>query len=151
MCSIFEFIFIYCTKINGHAGTALAGHLTRIKPIFNQKFIAMRKVLTAALIVFYFSLVGCATTKQVVQQDLPDNTPLAENGYRVLEQKLIEEYLAYANFDGVQQEEDGVVIYNTRDELEYQGKAQDTDARVLIIRCDFLIDMNNMQIYRISK
>jgi PBP1b-binding outer membrane lipoprotein LpoB len=111
----------------------------------------MTKVITAALIAICFLLVGCASMNQFSQQNEPTITPVAEDSYKMLEQKLIQDYLAHAKLDQIQQEEEEVVIYNTRDELEYQGKAQDTNARLMVLKGDFLINMNNMQIYLISK
>jgi hypothetical protein len=111
----------------------------------------MRKVITAALIAMCFLLVGCASMNQFSQQNDPTTSPVAEDGYKMLEQKLIYDYLAYAQLYQIQQEDEEVVIYNIRDELEYQGKALDTDARIMVLKGDFLITLNNMHIYLISK
>jgi hypothetical protein len=111
----------------------------------------MRKVIAAVLFVLCLLLIGCASINQLAQQNEPDNPALAEDNYKLLEQKLIEDYLAHADLDQIQQEEDEVVIYNVRDELEFRGKAQSTDAKIWVLKGDFLIDLNNIQIYRLSK
>lgn len=111
-----------------------------------------KKVCFMAFILTGFLLASCASVNQVAQQNSSDEKTIEVSGFDLLEQKLIEEYLAHTNLEQLQQEEEEeVLVYNLRDELEYQGKAKNTDARILILKGDFLIDMNNMQIYRINK
>jgi hypothetical protein len=111
----------------------------------------MRNAIAAVLILLCLFMIGCSSINQLTQQNDADKKAVALENYKLLEQKLIEDYLAQANLDQIQQEEDEVVIYNVRDELEFRGKAYTTDARLWVLKGDFLIDLNNIQIYRINK
>lgn len=109
----------------------------------------MAHTISTILFVICIIFTGCTSMQQVATQT--DDHPKFMTTDKSLESKLIEDYLAYADIDEMQQEEEKVVIYNTKDELEFQGTAEDTNARILMLKGDFLFDMDNLYIYRINK
>jgi hypothetical protein len=110
----------------------------------------MRKVLIATFVFVSFILASCASTNQLAQQN--SDSKLTNDGYKLLEQKLIEDYLANLYVDQLElMEEEEVMVYNLRNELEYQGKAINSDAKILIINGEKLIDIYNKHIYQINR
>lgn len=104
------------------------------------------KMITAVLLAA-LAISGCVSVK--VSNSV--STPPASGNYHDLEAALIEEYLHESALFAYNQESDEVVIYNQTDELEYAGKPESPDARLLILKGDLLFDARHTSVYRINR
>ena len=93
-------------------------------------------------------MIGCSPALQMNA----DSRAVTPAGYATLEQQLIEDYLALAN-PGADEEEAGgeVKVYNVVDRLEYEGTSEDEQARLFMLKCDFLFQIDQTAVYRLAK
>jgi len=91
---------------------------------------------------------GCASPKAALQEAAEE--PWLQTDFKQLETALIEEYLRQPEF-AFTQDSNEVFIYNQTDQLEFAGAPESPDARLLMLKCDLLLDIDHTAIYRINR
>lgn len=105
------------------------------------------KIIPAVLFAAVVSA-GCVSSKTALQ-DVTEE-PWVTTDFKQLETTLIEEYLHQPEFAYIQDSNE-VFIYNQTDQLEFAGKPETPDVRLLILKGDLLLDVDQTAIYRINR
>lgn len=108
----------------------------------------MKRYVTFFAMAVGGALIGCSPALQINA----DSEAVTPAGYAALEQQLIEDYLTLANPGADEDAAGGVVkVYNVVDRLEYEGTPEDEQARLFMLKCDFLFQVDQTAVYRLAR